>query len=101
MAATDTVHGWASHETWLTHLHLTNSESSQAWVADLVAQALAEDPEHPRAHLAFALRTEVTDGLPDVAVEGLLGDLVLAALARVDWHQLAEAFLELEEVEDQ
>lgn len=99
MAATDTVHGWASHETWLTHLHLTNDEASQAWVADLVAQALAEDPEHPRAQLAFALRVEVIDNLPAVAVEGLLGDLVGAALARVDWHQLAEYYLDLEEVD--
>lgn len=97
MAATETVNGWSSNETWLTYLHLTEDEAAQAWVASLVAQALAEDPEHPRAHLAFALRVEVTDSLPDWAVKGLLGDLVLAALARVDWHELAEAFLEQED----
>lgn len=56
----------------------TELVTRRGWTPDLAAQVM----------LRLQLSSEVGDGLP-IVKDSLLGDLVEAALERVDWHELA------------
>jgi hypothetical protein len=71
--------GWRNWETWVTHLWLTNDEGTYRYWRE---QGEVFTTTHG---LAYEMRAEVP-------TSGAVGDSV--SWHRVDWDQVAEAFLE-------
>jgi len=103
----ETYNGWKNYETWGVHLWLTNEESTYNQCRDLARQAVAEAPECEQVTnriwtieearkflLADRLRecVEEMNPLNDVAL--MFTDLLNAAISEVEWHEIADAFLE-------
>ena len=98
-------HGWANYETWAVHLWLTNDEGSyhrwrgearrvqrDAPACEQVLKQLWTADEAARFTLAGRLEKAVEgEHVPGAAA--LASDLVSHALGRVDWDEVADAFL--------
>ena len=107
---TELYQGWANHETWAAHLHITNTQESYnaalAMAAEAKEKALLNSAdgiwtleEAAKYTLADALKEwvydEVIENCPeDSSFGGLLRlDLLTSAFEGIDWHEIADAFL--------
>ena len=101
---TDTTHnGWANYPTWAVNLWLANDEPLYREAIERTRDVL--DQEHPtspywsvkesrRFNTADMLKDWVTDELaPDLGAS-FAADLLGYALALVDWHEIADAWIE-------
>lgn len=89
--ATRKYNGWTNYETWAVKLWLDNEEHSYRYWTDL-AQTCARYQDGAN-RLASTLRDEVTEQAPELGAS-LFSDLLSAALAEVDWYELASSFLD-------
>jgi hypothetical protein len=96
-----TYNGWRNYETWLTNLWLTNDEGTyeywreqarEAWRHAEATDILTRE-QAARGDLAARLKDEIEEYTP-CPEAGLYSDLLNAALSEVDWHEVADAFLE-------
>jgi len=95
----ESYNGWSNYPTWCVNLWLANDEGLYREALALVADVLAGPHETPRLGVADALRAWVRDELaPDLGAS-FAADLLGYALDRVDWLEIADAWLEqVEEV---
>lgn len=102
-----TYNGYTNYETWCVSLWLNNEEGSyrhcrmlareMANAADdssLVSDGIWTIEEATRNLLADALREFLEKLNPLSAQASVFTDLIQAALSDVDWHELADVFLE-------
>jgi hypothetical protein len=103
---TDRYNGWANRETWACHLHLTNDEGWYNLCRDMAKYAIKEQKEDgivARHSLADDLKGLVEEMFNMVYypeqrepappnVLGMAADV--GSLWRVDWDEIARAFLE-------
>ncbi len=98
--------GWKNYETWCVHLWLTNEEATYWYWRDAARQNRREAPscanvtggiwsveQATRFNLADQLRSELEEASP-LEAASMFSDLLTAALSEVDWHEIADAFLE-------
>lgn len=103
----DTYNGWSNYETWCVSLWLNNEEGTYRHCRSLAREAtnVAEDSprvrdgiwtieEATRLLLADALREFLEELNPLADQASVFSDLVSAALSEVNWHEIADAFLE-------
>jgi hypothetical protein len=96
-----TYNGWRNYETWVTNLWLTNDEGTYEYWRDSAREAwrhaeatnLFTREEVARHDLARRLKDEIEESHP-CPEAGLFSDLLNAALSEIDWHEVADAFLE-------
>lgn len=121
MSKGKTYNGWPSYETWLVHLHLTNTENTlqTCYAHAMISASRAPNMsqvkdkiwtvEEARVFdLADEIKRFVTDAveLPTRAEQAFnmtnggdwsplfVADLIKSSLDEVDWQKIAEAFLE-------
>ncbi len=98
--------GYANYETWAVALWLSNEEGSDRYWREVAEEVRREAGESwqvkeaiwpvkdaPKYHLAERLKEAVNEGVPELPAS-LYSDLLNSALSEVDWHEVAEAFLE-------
>jgi hypothetical protein len=90
---TKTYNGGTNYETWCVHLWLSNEEGSYRYWREEAGRHLKEDREDARGNLAEQLKSELEEASP-LEEASLFSDLLNAALSEVDWHEVADAFLE-------
>lgn len=83
---TTDFNGWSNRETYLVNLWLTNHDGPTFFVVRDIATTSAE------VEAADAVEAFVNDNLGEQ--QGLLGDLVNAALGRVDWAEIVRSLKE-------
>src|SRR4051812_43850493 len=101
----ETYNGWSNYETWCVALWLDNDEATHRHMRELAEQAWNEAPHNRRVRewkwtreeaavfqLADETRESVEQGNP---VEGatLYTDLMNAALAEVNWQEIAAQYV--------
>lgn len=102
----DKCNGWTDRETWRVQLHLANDERVSAAVtaiAGLYVTRFARCPDetgHYPENFSAWLRDFVLEqtgcwNVGGTTFEMLARDTVESSLARVDWQQLAEHWLEV------
>ena len=101
MGRDTTYNGWTNYETWLVALHINNDEGSYSYVRDELLDALeADDPDSLRYRYASYLADWVSDTLDDDTTYTntwtrlLTNDLIGAALAEVNWNEIATNILD-------
>ena len=80
------MNGWSNRETWTINLWLTNDAATLALAEQLAREADSEIEVADRLESYFAGGFAVP--------EGLVADLVSAAMARVDWTEIARSIRE-------
>lgn len=95
---TSTFNGWSSRATWAVNLWITNDQDSYFRWRNRVNALLRESPTQNRIHSVLArLAEEIRDVTEDecaIKKGGLAADLMNGALAEVDWHEIAQTFLD-------
>lgn len=88
--------GWKNYETWVTALWIDNDYSSYLIRCGMVDEIKEESEcEIRRTNLLAANLREWIESLNPLAQEAsLFTDLLNAALQEVDWHEIADNFLE-------
>ena len=111
MSTDTTYNGWRNVETWRVQLHLANDETYRGEVSTAARRYISDHPAdasgpwgdlvlpwEDRKSFAELLREFVTFHAVEDPVEDtwgqFRGDVVSAALARVDWEQIAAHWLE-------
>lgn len=99
--------GWHNYETWATNLWLTNEEGTYNFCRGLARRAVADAPTCEQAQsgiwtvdeaktflLADQLKSSVEDMNPLADKGSMFSDLLNAAISEVNWHEIADAFLD-------
>ena len=92
--------GWANYETWCVHLWLTNEEGSYRYWREEAGRHRKKSGEDASGTLAEQLKSELEEASP-IEEASLFSDLLNAALGEVDWFEVADAFLEDVEPDDE
>lgn len=98
-----TYNGWKNYPTWAVNLWLSNDEGLYNATREIIAEVTAETEstseywtleESHRFNAADMLKSWVTDDLaPDLGAT-FAADLLGYALELVDWHEVADAWIE-------
>lgn len=100
--------GWTNYETWLVNLWLDSSEGDQEMRREWAQMAVAETRGVKFARgaaiglLVEYLQDWMGDLVAEQRLEGLMADMMDAAVASVNWDELARHYIDavLEEVND-
>ena len=93
--------GWVNYKTWAVNLGLANDygsyqywqESARECAEDATADRIFTRRENAVKALAERLKNEIEEGSP-IEDASLYSDLLTAALSDVDWHEIAESWIE-------
>ena len=100
---TKTYNGWTNYETWLVNLWMSNDAGSDEHYRE-TAQEIYDDAQSDQ-HFTKEERATLTlaDRLKDeheesqsqlTGVTGFWADLLSAAMSEVNWHEIAEHYIE-------
>ncbi|NBQ17174.1 hypothetical protein EBU24_02570 [bacterium] len=79
--------GWSNRATWLINLHIDQYADIDALVKDFIY----DDNTSSVRRLASFLENLFEDELPNM--NGLFKELLMVAFREVDWHELAETYI--------
>lgn len=98
---TEKYNGYANYETWNVKLWLDNDEGLVGYWEERAQTALDEtsandDLDTRRNDAADVLASELEDWHNEAmpATTGVFSDILGHAMARVDWHEIANTYLE-------
>ncbi len=98
--------GWTNYETWAVHLWLTNEQGDYHYWREQAETHICNAPkaqqvevqiwtvaQAARFGLADQLREEIEDASP-IKEPSVYTDLLGAAISNVNWHEVAQAFID-------
>lgn len=94
--------GYTNYETWVVALWLDNEEgSSDYWreQAEELVKSESGDKDEATRRLADTLQEQHEEANPCANSNSVFADLMNAALSEVDWHEIAEHYVDEVEVE--
>lgn len=96
-----TYQGWDNYETWVAHLWMTNEEGTYNTCMEMarLARKASEDRVDVLIDLVEQLRSFFTDDAPNL--QGLYADLLTHAIGKINWWEIANAFIESVEEADE
>jgi hypothetical protein len=103
--ADTTYNGWTNYETWCVNLWIDNSAGDQDYWHDRAKWCIrhhhsADDNLDARCELAEELRATFDEKYDEQKPDnGVLADLLRAALSEVNWHEIARHYIEAIEEE--
>lgn len=99
--------GWKNYETWVTALWIDNDENTYNYARSMACEQVLAAPEcsqvqsgiwtideAKRFNLADALKDYVENDLLPELDASLASDLLRAATSEIDWHEVADHYLE-------
>lgn len=102
---TETYNGWTNYETWAVALWLNSDQTTQLYWREQAKQHIERAPtcqmvldgvrnteDAAKYNLADQLKEEIEGNAPEVFA-GAYSDLLRAALAEVDWQEIAQSYL--------
>lgn len=97
--------GWTNYETWCVNLWISNEQSSQAYADEMALDAIKYEYENGDDEdsgenkkrsavrsVADSLKDWIEEGAPEV--KGLYADLLRAGLSEVNWHEIADHYVD-------
>lgn len=94
-----TYNGWTNYETWNVALWIDNEQGSQLYWKETAEEAYrdAERGEDRKwdavCAVADRLKDEINEAAPDLGAT-CFADLLGAALSKVNWHEIAEHYID-------
>ena len=90
--------GWANYETWCVNLWLDNDgyfENLREEFGEDIEESENDEPGERADNIADRIESDVQELYADgiTAKASMMSDLVTTILGRVDWHEIAVAFL--------
>lgn len=85
--ADETYQGWKNRETWIVNLWLNNDQGLYTHVMDNITKY------HPLRRAEF-IESYAKGLIEDRVMTGFISDLLNASLARVDWQEIVDGFME-------
>src|SRR5262245_41764338 len=107
-----TYNGWKNYETWAVNLWMTNDQGSDSYYRQMASEIWNAEPDtHATTKPVFTreeqfcidmserLKDEFEEGKNDLLEQSkrecsVWADLLNAALSEVDWHEIAEHYLD-------
>lgn len=89
--------GWTNYETWCVKLWMDNDEGQQRYWQEQAAECVKsyEGPADAVPILADLMSDDCLEAkYRDCKTKGVFEDLLNAALAEVNWHEIARAHIE-------
>jgi hypothetical protein len=89
--------GWTNYETWCVNLWIDNSQGDQEYWRDRAAWCLKHQPDAGCAihELSETLKEEFDEKYDEQKPDnGILADLLRAALSEVNWWEIAQHHIE-------
>lgn len=98
---TTKFNGWQNYETWVANLWLSNDQGTYDYWREMTREVLRASEatgiftraEIARNDLAERLEKAIQENNPCTEAS-LYSDLLNGAIAEIDWHEVATAFLE-------
>lgn len=97
MTESKTYNGWTNYETWNVALWIDNEQGSyndSRERARACLEAHDNDKDKAAGQLADELKEEFEEGNPLAGQASCFSDLLGAALSAVNWHEIAENYVE-------
>lgn len=101
---TEQYNGWTNYETWLVNLWLDNDGGGERWreEAERVIADNTDSDDHDAirdnavAFIADEIKAEHEAALDEIIPEGsgVFQDLLSASLRHVNWHEIAEHYVD-------
>lgn len=86
--------GWTNYETWNVALWLDNEQHTQELWSSRARELLEDEEKYPNAILQDELKEYIEENNPLVDGASMYSDLLGAAIDSVNWHELAQSYLE-------
>jgi len=80
----NTYNGWSSYETWLVNV----------WIGDLLAEKCDDDGDDITADYVQDMVEEIADGATKEGYNGLMTDLLNAAVREINFNEIASHYQE-------
>lgn len=91
----ETYDGWTNYESWLVALWLDNEQGSQEQAREIATQAASDLAAGEAIKSLIEDDVEAVSGWGSaVPQNGMIVDLINAALSRVDWREVGAHFRE-------
>lgn len=102
----DTYNGWTNYETWVVNMYLDGNYDGPGTYYETIERVRSAEPTEEsgrRSLVADILREWVEENVnpymidddhPDPQLHPLAADLLGAALTSVNWHEIAEHWIE-------
>lgn len=88
--------GWTNYETWLVNLWMDNEKGAQEYWRERAEECVAHTDDRHGAVAAFSNELEylIEDQVSEKKLDGLLGDLMNAAVSAVNWDEIARHYID-------